>query len=454
MTAPANGRKILVIEDDVTLNRLLVDQLGRLGHDAQGATSRATALEAMTHFRPELAILDLRLPDADGMTFLPELREYCPAIVLTAQGSIDQAVQAVRAGAADFLVKPASGQALDLALRRVFDTADLRRDLAFWQGRALAGQKQPLDGTSPQMAEVRRLISLFAGADTPVLILGAAGSGKERTAFALHALSPRANARFVAADCEGGLTAEEVFGELRPDAAGRVMRTEGLLAAADTGTIYLSGVDRLTADLQRKLLRVIESGSYRPVGSSAQMPCRARFILGAAASAEEIAQPGPAQSELLYRMLAFTIRLPTLAERPTDILPMAQTFLDTRSFQRNTPKTFSPASEKAMAAHGWPGNLRELSNAVERALILSAGSETIEPQHLGLSDGTPPAPRDGQIVLRFDHPPTLDALRDAYLRLMLDATGGNRREMAVRLGISERNLYRLLPGITGQKEPE
>lgn len=442
----AGPRRILVIEDDPTLNRLLVEQLGRLGHDARGVGSRADALDELAHHRPELAVLDLRLPDADGMAFLPELREYCPAIVLTAQGSIDQAVQAVRAGASDFLVKPASAQALDLALSRVFDTIDLRRDLAFWQTQATRGQDQPLEGQSPQMSEVRRLITLFAGADSPLLILGEGGTGKERAARALHALSPRANGRFVAADCEAGMTAEELFGEFRTGDGGALRRSEGLLAAADTGSIYLSGVDRLSADLQMKLLRVIETAAYRPVGSATQLVCRARFMLGASLSAEDIARTGPQHSELLFRLLAFVIRLPALRERPDDILPLAQGFLADRSFQRNTPKSFSPAAMAALRAHPWPGNLRELSNAVERAIILSAGSEVIEPAHLGLAPQQPPQ-RDGQVRLAFDAPPTLDELRDAYLRLALEMTGGNRREMAEMLGISERNLYRLLPGI-------
>lgn len=446
MTQLPDRRRILVIEDDQTLNRLLVEQLGRLGYEALGALSRAVALETLGYFRPDLAILDLRLPDSDGMSFLPELREYCPAIVLTAVGTIDQAVQAVRAGALDFLVKPATSQTLELALRRVFDAADLRRDLAFWQSRALAGKNQPVGGSSPQILEVQRLISLFAGAETPVLVIGAAGAGKERVALALHSLSPRSNGRFVSADCEGGLDAEEIFGLFRPEGKG-VARTEGLLAAGDSGTIYLSGIDRLSLDLQVRLLRVIESGSYRPVGTTTQLPCRARFILGSALSPEEIAKAGPQRSELLFRMLAFTIRLPSLAERPEDILLLAQEILENRSFQRNTPKHFSDAAKKAMLAHSWPGNLRELSNAIERSLILSAGADGIEPAHLGLDTGAV-AVKDGQVVLRFPQAPTLESLRDAYLRLLLETTGGNRREMAETLGISERNLYRLLPGIT------
>jgi two-component system NtrC family response regulator len=440
-------RRVLVIEDDSTLNRLLVEQLTRLGYEAQGAGSRAAALEVLAGLRPDLAILDLRLPDADGLTFLPELREYCPAIVLTAQGSIDRAVQAVRAGAADFLVKPATGQALELAVNRVLGTADLQRDLAFWQGQARVAQDRPIIGTSPQMAEVRRLISLFAGAEAPVLILGEAGSGKERCAMALHSLSPRSNGRFVSIDCDAGPTAEELLGEMHAGPGGRVTRSEGLLAAADTGTVYLGGVDRLAHDLQTKLLRIIETGSYRPVGSNALVACPARFVLGSDLTAADIAARHDHQSPLLYRMLSFVIQVPALRDRPGDIRLMAETFLETRNFQRNTPKSFSPEAIRALQGHRWPGNLRELSNAVERAIIMSAGDEVIGPEHLGLGPAQAFAGRtqSGEVVLRFAEPPSLEDLRAAYLRLLLDMTRGNRREMAAILGISERNLYRLLP---------
>lgn len=456
MTNPVS-RCVLVIEDDLTLNGLLVEQIRRLGHDAQGAVSRATALDILASQRFDLAILDLRLPDADGEVFLPELREYCPAVVLTALGSIDHAVKAVRAGAADFLVKPASGQVLELAINRVLGVIDLHRDLAFWQGRAKIGQDRPLLGSSPEMDAVRRLISLFAGADSPVLILGEDGSGKETCAMSLHRLSPRANGRFVSVDCDAGSSAEEIFGDMQVGADGRIRHSEGLLAAADTGTVYLSNADRLPPDLQNRLLRVMETGSYRAVGSNAQMPCRARIVLGSSRSAADIAADPDPRSPLLVRMLSFVIQVPALRHRPSDIREIAETLLANRSFQRNTSKFFSASALRAMQASRWPGNLRELANAVERAIIMSAGAPMIEPEHLGLWPSTPAdqakgrgvagRSRSGEVVIRFDKPPSLDDLRAAYLRLLLEMTQGNRREIAEILGISERNLYRILPSV-------
>ncbi|OYX43952.1 MAG: hypothetical protein B7Z02_07155 [Rhodobacterales bacterium 32-67-9] len=459
---PPVSRRILVIEDDTTLNRLLVDQIGRLGHQTQGVGNRAQALETLARQRFDLAILDLRLPDADGQTFLPELREYCPAIVLTALGSIDQAVQAVRAGAADFLVKPANGQALELAISRALGVIDLNRDLAFWQGRARIGQDRPLLGSSPKMDAVRRLIALFAGADSPVLILGEDGAGKETCAMALHSMSPRSNGRFVSIDCDAGTSAEEIFGEMRVAADGRFQQSEGLLAAADTGTVYVGNVDRMPQDLQNRLLRVMETGIYRPVGSNVQMPCSARMLLGSSRSAADIVADSDPRSPHFVRMLSFAIQIPALRDRPGDICEMAEILLANRTFQRNTPKSFSPAALRAMQAHRWPGNLRELVNAVERAIIMSAGAATIEPEHLGIGPGAGSGPtsgrgvagrtRTGEVVIRFDTPPSLDELRAAYLRLLIDMADGNRREIAAILGISERNLYRILPQLSTEND--
>lgn len=235
--------------------------------------------------------------------------------------------------------------------------------------------------------------------------------------------------------------------------ASGVRQLEGLIGAADTGTVYLGAVDRLPRDLQNRLLRVLESGSFRPVGSNTSLPCAARLILGSALSVEDIAADPDPLSPLLMRMLSFVIRLPALRDRPDDIREMAGTLLANRNFQRNIRKTFGPAALRALQAHRWPGNPRELSNAVERAIIMSAGEELILPDHLGL--GSAPAAkgvvgksRSGEVVLRFEAPPSLDDLRAAYLRYLLDQTRGNRREMAHILGISERNLYRLLPQVS------
>lgn len=438
MTAEQSHR-VLVIEDDPILNAMMVDHIRRLGHEVRGAGSRSEALGQLASFLPELALLDIGLPDTAGLGFLSELREYCPVIVVTALASIDQAVRTVQAGAADYLVKPVTPQNLTLTLHRFFETLELRRDLAYWQARAGTTDSSRLVGESAAIIELRRLIALFAQASTPVLILGEPGTGKETAAQIVHAVSARANGRFISVDCDAGLDPAELFGSWQAGA-----RQEGLLAAADRGTLYLAGIERLSREMQLRLLRAVETRAYRPVGSSATLTSDARFIFSAAMTAAELRAAAP-DSELLQFLSAFVIEIPPLRERQSDIPGLAQQFLEQRDFQRSIAKSFSEPALKALTAHVWPGNVRELRNAVELSIILSQGQKIIGPEHLNLPnppdrDGT----SEGSLVLRFDEPPSLDALRDAYLDELLERFAGNRRKVAEVLGISERNLYRIL----------
>lgn len=441
------SRPILVIEDDPTLNRLLCTQLGDLGHDARGVRSRTEALEALSYFAPALTILDMRLPDTDGLSFLPELREYSPVMILTAYGSIDQAVRAVKAGAVEYLVKPITSEGLELALARFFETAALRRDLAFWQAKAQSTEPSVLIGDSPAMNELRRIVGLIAASDAPVLISGENGSGKAAVAEAVHAQSPRANARFLSVDCDAGLDAADLFGTL-PSAGGP--RHEGLIAAVENGTLYLDEVEKLPSALQGQVLRVIEQGSYRPAGSAVTIRCPVRIIASCSVNLEEAVREGSFRAELFYRLSGLTLHVPSLRERAADIPELVAFLLEKRGFQRGVEKHLARETIAAMQSYDWPGNMRELRNAVERGLIMSAGRAEILPEDVGLAGrSTAATPVTGTgVVLRFAEPPTLDQIRDSYLQLLLDRFGGNRQMLARTLGISERNTYRLLKKAT------
>lgn len=439
---PVAPRPILVVEDDRTLNRLLCDQLAELGHDARGARSRAEALEMLGYFAPALAILDMRLPDTDGMTFLPELREFCPVVILTAFGSIDQAVRAVKAGAVEYMVKPVSPDSLEQALGRVFETAALRRDLAFWQAKAQRADQMTLTGDSPVMVELRRMIGLVAASDAPVLLRGEAGTGKTAVAEAIHMQSPRANARFVTIDCDPELSAADLFGSLPGSGT---PRREGLFAAAEAGTVFLNEIEKLPLTLQAPVLRVMEQGCYRPQGSVMSLPCPVRLIAATAADLEGAAREGRFRPELFYRLSALSLAVPALRERAQDIPTLAEFLLENRSFQRGVDKVLPRETRTALQSYDWPGNIRELRNAIERGLIMSAGRAEILPADVGLAGqtGVQAAGSNG-ILLRFAAPPTLEEMRDAYLQLLLDRFGGNRQKLAETLGISERNTYRIL----------
>ncbi|MFV0360583.1 sigma-54-dependent transcriptional regulator [Tropicimonas sp.] len=440
------ARTVLVVEDDRTLNHLICDQLEDLGYRPTGVRSRGEALELLTSFAPDAALLDVRLPDCDGLSFLPELREYCPVIVLTAFGSIDQAVNAVKNGASEYLVKPISGDGLEIALSKVFETAALRRDLEFWRAEAQRSKRVELIGECPGIVELRNMARLLAASDSPVLILGEGGTGKGVTASAIHAQSPRANGRFVAVECDPEMLESELFGKVRD---GRLI--EGLFAAADNGTIFLNDVDKLSGSLQGRLLGLLEQGSYRPHGSIAEIQASARIIAASAADLETAAQQGHFRPQLYYRLSGFTLHLPPLRERAGDLEMLAEFLLENRSFQRGVEKHFAPDALAALHAYDWPGNVRELANAVDRSVMMSVGQTEISAQHLGLGPRPVSEVHGSAVALRFADPPTLDQMRDSYIALLIDRFDGNRQRIAAALGISERNLYRIIKaqGLSG-----
>jgi len=443
--------RVLVIEDDDTLNQLLVEQLDRLGYEAAGVRSRRAAISAIEQFEPGLAILDMRLPDIDGLDFLPELSEQCPVIILTAHGSIDHAVKAVKAGASEYLVKPATAQSLELAVSRVLEKAELRRTAEFWESRARLASGPQIIGNSAPIRNVRRLIGIVAKTDATVLVLGESGVGKELVANAVHANSDRSAKHFVAIDCctlQENLFESELFGHERGAFTGADRRKEGLIEAAAGGTVFLDEIGEISPAIQAKLLRVLETGKYRRLGGTRDLEADVRFIAATNRDLRAMAAAGTFRSDLFYRLTAFEIQVPPLRERREDIPLLAEHLLSNRKFSRNIAKQFAPSAVKALSSYSWPGNIRELRNVVERAFLVSAGGARILPEHISL----PEQGDAGQaaVVLAFAEEPSLDRLRDAYVALLLERSGGNRQDLASRLGISERSVYRLLAQMKGE----
>lgn len=430
--------RVLVVEDDRPLNRMLTEHIGRMTREVRGVLSRGQALATLGSFEPDLAILDVRLPDTDELEFLPELREHCPVLVITSHGSIDQAVRAVRAGAWDYLTKPVSLSRLEMVLQRFFQMLELRRDLAFWQTQARTLEPPSIIGDSPATRDLRRLVSLFAHADTPVLILGEPGTGKETIAQGIHGMSSRANGRFVPIDCGAEMDPIQLFGSLPSSGTG-----EAIIAAADAGTIYLAGIDRLTYDLQRRLLRIIETATFRSRPGAATRTATVRFILSSNLRLEALAREAEG-NELLHYLMPFVLEIAPLRERRADIADLAHHHLQHRAFQRSIDKSFTPQALRALESYEWPGNIRELKNVIERALIMSQGELEIDVRHLHVPVAKSASEPKGAIALQFETAPRLDEMRDAYVAQLLTLHKGNRRKVAGILGISERNLYRLL----------
>ena len=289
------------------------------------------------------------------------------------------------------------------------------------------------------------MISIVAGADTTVLVLGESGVGKELVAQAVHANSNRADKHFVAIDCaslQETLFESELFGHERGSFTGADRRKEGLIEIADGGTVFLDEIGEISPAIQAKLLRVLETGKFRRLGGTRDLESDVRFVAATNRDLRTMANGQEFRSDLYYRLSPFEILVPPLRERREDIPALAEFFLANRKFSRNIAKQFAPSALKALTRYGWPGNIRELRNVVERAFLISGRSARILPEHISLPEG------DGKdktgISLSFASEPTLDELRDAYVARLMDRHGGNRQELAARLGISERNVYRIL----------
>ena len=447
------GPTIVVVEDDRALNTLLTGQIGQMGYTVIAASSGSEARDLLGRTEPDLMILDMRLPDGSGFDFIADYARAFPIIVLTAYGTVDQAVEAVHAGASDYLLKPINTDTLRLAIHRALSMVELQRDLRYWQSRAQRDMNTTIIGDSPKVQDMRQEIALYAGADATVLIEGESGVGKELVAHAIHDNSDRRAARFVAVDCDPShenAVAQELFGQ--EQGAGDGGRREGMLEITHNGTIYLNDIAEISLALQSKILRVMETGSFRRVGGTQDFVTNVRILAATSRNLRERVAEGRFRSELYYRLSAFRIRVPPLRERVPDIPLLAEHFLTFRSFARGVEKRFAPETLGALAGYDWPGNVRELRNTIERGVIMSGQAEAISPAHVGM--GPQPAEAAGEddaVTLHFDHEPTLNQMRDAYLSLLLDRHGGNRRKVAGILDVSERNTYRLIGKLPGGK---
>ena len=445
MSAQNKRQVILVIDDDTTLNRLMSSQLKAEGYDPVSAHRWVEAEQLLMKIEPDLALLDIKLPDGDGMSKLAELSESCPVLVLTAFGAIDQAVSAIKNGAVDYLTKPADPDALLLAIKRTLATSSLRRDCEYFKKQAAqSGAGREMLGNSAAMVELRRVISMIGPSEATALVLGESGVGKELVAAAIHQGSPRAAEKFVAVDCatlQQSLFESELFGHEKGAFTGADRRKEGLIEVGSGGTIFLDEIGEISLAMQAKLLRVLETGRFRRVGGTKDIDSDVRFVAATNRNLEQMCRDGQFREDLYYRLSAFVLSVPPLRQRLDDIPVLAERFLLTRDFARHAHKKWSPAALSALMSYNWPGNIRELRNTVERAALLSGQDDEIKVSHVGRLHRQR---MKDEFAFSFDHAPTLAEINDAYLDRLLKEDTMSRSEMAQILGISERNLYRML----------
>lgn len=436
-------KSLLVVDDDSVFNALLRRQLADMGFDAHGAESWRQAQAMLQEIEPAAIILDYKLPDKDGAGIIQELKGQYPIIVLTGFGSIRNAVSVIRQGVADYLTKPVDLDELELTVRRVLENAQLKELNQFYRSRLASQRAAPMIGDSAAMHQVRALIGAVAPTETTVLILGESGSGKEMVAWAIHEGSARAGRELVAVDSCGlqeSLFESELFGHERGAFTGADRLKKGLIEEAEGGTLFLDEIGDIAPPIQAKLLRVMETGTFRRLGGNKTLVADVRFVAATNRDIGRLVQDGQFRADLYFRLSRFVVSVPPLRERRDDIPALSRHFVDL--LMRSSPMEISPDAMSLLVEYDWPGSVRELRNAIERAVIFARPGLVIRAEHLRF------IPRagggGGEVALRFGQEPTLEEIEREYLRQTLAKHGGNRQKAAAVLGISERQIYRLI----------
>lgn len=458
----SHNEHILLVEDDRGLRELLQEELEAEDYRVTACGDAERALQILATDTPSLLISDLRLPGADGLSLLPALQqcEAPPAVlIITAFGSVQQAVKALQSGADDFLTKPLEMDHFLLTVRRLLEHRRLRREVQHYRNLLAVEQFNGIVGQSPAMQQLFHQIRQIARADGPVLVQGESGTGKELVARALHDQSSRSDGPYLVVNC-GGIPGElmesEFFGHAAGAFTGARTQRAGLFQQADGGTLMLDELGEMPLPLQAKLLRVLQDGRLRPVGTDHELQVDVRIIAATNRNLTEAVADGSFREDLFYRLETFAIQVPPLRARGDDVLRLAQFFLARLNARQQTRiKGFSDEALGVLQAYPFPGNVRELQNAVERAATF-CDSSLIEPRHLPqriceqLTDPDMPISPvlEGPITLpRTGDPegmPSLETVQRHYIHQVLHATGGNKRRAAEILGITRRTLYRWL----------
>jgi two-component system response regulator AtoC len=448
-------RAVLVVDDEASMRHLLTVILADQGREARAVANAAEALEELGARDYDLVLTDVRMPGMDGLALLAEIQRRSPGttvIVMSAYGSHDAAIEALKAGAYDYLSKPFRPDEVRLVLGKAEERERLAREnrrlRAELRGGLPPGQ---IVGSSGAMQAVLRQLAKVAPQKTTVLLQGESGTGKELVARAVHDLSPRGGAPFVAVNC-GAIPAElletELFGHARGAFTDAVRAKKGLALEADGGTLFLDEVGELPLPLQVKLLRFLQEEEVRPVGDTRAQRVDVRVVAASARDLGQAVAAGAFREDLYWRLNVVAVRLPPLRERPGDVAPLARHFL--ARFAPLRPElpglALSPEALQALEAHRWPGNVRELQHAMERAVVLADGPLVREedlPEAVRTAPpppgagGPPPGPGPGEdlSVKRAGR-----ALEERLIRAALARTGGNRSRAAELLDLSYRAL--------------
>lgn len=448
---PRKVPHVLVVDDDPVTCELLCEVFTHEGFETTFEHSGEEALASIATIRPDLLLSDIRMrTKIDGLSLLDMVRrDYptVPVVLMTAFGSIETAVRAVKEGAFDYISKPFNIDELVSIVRRATNGTGKQASAILED----EGRTSGLIGRSPAMLEVYKMIARVSDSPAAVLVTGESGTGKELVARALHMHSPRATAPFVAVNC-GALTEtlleSELFGHVKGSFTGAIGNKRGIFEHAGEGTVFLDEISETSAALQVKLLRVLQEREVVPVGGTDPIKVRARVIAASNGDLDKLSAAGAFRRDLLYRLNVIQLHLPPLRERSDDIPLLVAHFVLKHSIKGQPQTTIEEAAMRELCAYSWPGNVRELENVIERAITLSQGSritsEDLPPRirHERSGGSLPPLSSDDLGEL-FSELPSLDELERRYMLHVLEATGGNRKRAAEILGINRKTLYRM-----------
>ncbi|HEV8599979.1 MAG TPA: sigma-54 dependent transcriptional regulator [Gemmatimonadales bacterium] len=451
---------ILIVDDESGILDTLRILLRKEGFEVTTAQGGKAGLDQIRSGNHDIVLTDVRMPQVTGMDILQAAREQdtmTPVILMTAQASLQTAIQAVNQGAFYYIQKPFSNEEMLAILRRAceyrqirVENRQLKQDIRRKDKSAVT---RPI-GKSRRFAEVLRLAEQVAPNESTVLIQGESGTGKEVLARYIHNLSNRADGPFLSINCGAlpeNLLESELFGHVKGSFTGAVRDKQGLFAAARGGTFFLDEVGEMPPSLQIKLLRVLQEREVIPVGATETIPVDVRIIAATNRDLEEEVRRGHFRSDLFYRLNVIALELPSLRDRRDDLVLLIDFCLQELATDRdNTPKALSADALDAVMVYDWPGNVRELQNALEHAVVLSKGT-LIEPA--SLPERITRRRREPLVAERSSPNPSLEVIERAYIMWVLQAEGGNKTRAAEILGIDPSTLYRKLSRYEEQPAP-
>jgi len=463
--------KIIVLEDDPLVRKSLEQQLRNRRYDVAGAGTIAAAQEYLNKDNFDLIFCDVRLPDGDGTEFLKQIqsRPTKPLVIMmTGFGSVESAVTCMKDGAFDYMLKPFSSEQIDVTLKKAEEFTQLIKVNRFLTQDDGDESGYELLGRSPAMEQVRQLIRKVARTQATVLIQGESGTGKELVARAIYRESPRNNAPFIRVNCAAvpeNLIESEFFGHEKGAFTGAMNKREGRFELAHSGTILLDEISEISPQVQAKLLRVLQERELERVGGSRTIKVDVRVIATTNRDLDQSVEKKEFRQDLYFRLNVVPVFVPPLRERREDVVFLAEQFMQRFSRKHGVkPGGFSQACRAALEAHSWPGNVRELQNVIERAVILCADGEQLQPTHLGFSGismASVAAPANMTATTVSSNPTagsddvvTLGDLEKNHIITILEKCGGNRTHAARKLGISIRTLRNKLNeyGLGGGKK--